>query len=207
MISNRLIKNLSKYIAGKDGNRLALTGVACHGPHMVAVDGHKLVYVETHEENQHFEDSAVYEIDEKQALNADFVAQAHSFLNGNYPNIPFVVPEDDPDVELTIQVKVLLDLLRFLDSINVPSVVFKIVNADTKYPRIIFETIDEAHYKGGAIKRAAGMVMPMLMPYHWPDGRRNEYPRKKNHLALMKPLFNEIVEAVNNFEPSNLQEA
>jgi len=204
-ISNRLIKSLSKHIAGDDINRMALMGVACHGPHMVATDAHKLVYVETDEENQHFADSAVYEIDEKQALNADFVAQAHWFLDQNYPNIASVVPEDDPDVEVTIQVEVLLDLLKFLDAINVPSVVFKIVNADTKYPRIIFETIDEAKYKGGAIKRAAGIVMPMLMPYHCPDEK--EYPRKKNHLALMKPLFKEIVEAVNNFEPSNLQEA
>lgn len=198
-MKNRLTKALTQYIASDDDLRPAMQGIACHENHMIATDGHNLTYVEVPEDDQHFADSAIYRIDSSQAMNGEFVAQAHSFVNERYPNVPAIIPEEDIHHEVNLTVEVMYRLFKFLKTINAENVVFKFSHVHNR--PIMWEVRDGTEFNGGLVNKCAGLTMPRMMP------KPENYKRKRNHLAPMKPLFKEIVEAVNSFEPAQLQEA
>lgn len=169
-ITNRLTKSLSKNITSKDELRPQMQGILADGPNMLATDGHQLVIVEGGDENEHFADPAIYRIDEKQAMNAEFIAEVHEYItDGEYPRAEGILPEGEEYVhhEFKLQVSVLESLLKFLKSIGSSAIQLKV--PENRNKAILWETNLPTH-KDVDIKRVCGLIMPMMINDDIPTG-------------------------------------
>lgn len=169
-ITNRTTKLLSKYIASKDDQRPQLQGVLVDGPNMLATDGHKMVIIEGGDESDHFADPAIYRIDEKQAMNAEFIAEAHEYITGGeFPRAEGIMPQAEDYVyhEFKLQISVLESLLKFLKGIGSSCIQMKV--PENRNKAILWETNLPTH-NDVDIKRVCGLIMPMMLTDDIPTG-------------------------------------
>lgn len=179
--TNRIIRSLSEYFASKDDNRPALQGIICAGTTLLATDGMKLAVVEGREDDfLHFEDTDLYRIDEKQALNADFVGEAHEFIEDEiYPKAHTVLPTQmKVHHAIRFEVDVLMDVLKLLKRAKMQHIALRF--PDDMNRGVVFEGQD---VRG----KSDITVRGLLMPCYW-----SEYSEG------FKPFENPIDEAFYN---------